>query len=492
MVRRYCTFLVAFLCVVLLAGCVHEVRVPPEQERRGRVFDAYWRAVNEQYAYFGGDNVSWDEMRDAYRPSAITAPSELEFYRTLWMASAHLLDGHVIVEPPRRVLESAGRAGGNDLRIVSAITETTATPSGRRASGYFVIRWPEGEAPAPPPHLDADREVARLLEIEGVPYRHVSESARLLLAEPGSRVNLLLGWSDGSRSRHTLVARVVEGGANQRLPDPDRAQAEIPEEIVIDGKRYSLKLPWLSTLLATPKTYAHAMPDGSSVRVAQFRAKSFSLDGGIRRNPLAAARDHFKALLHPEGGLDADVLVLDLRENYGGRGDVVEALLDQVLVPEVEMLFTRGSRILSRTMLGGAPEGRPMVVWVDEDTLSAGEIAAAVLQGWGDAVVVGQPTLGVVGGTHSFRIVGTPDAPRMTIPSDRVTVAGVPVIQRLGVTPDIPVVVTAQELRQMKSQLGATEPADALERAHNALLAERWQRATHLAVVRAAQSRQRN
>ncbi|MFI4882436.1 MAG: S41 family peptidase [Phycisphaerales bacterium JB064] len=480
---------VTLACAVLacsagMAGCVGSVRLNAEQRKRAAIFDSYWTAIDQNYAFFGGDQVAWDELRAAYRPHAIMAETDLEFYRTLWKASANLLDGHVVVEPPQGVLDGAGIAGGDELHVVSAVLGGSAA-HGRTRRGSFVVRWPEGEAPTPPLHLDPRHEVAQLLEIEGVPYRTITESTRLLLAEPGARVNLLLGWSDGSRSHHTLVARESKGSDHARLPTAEEQSAPPPEEIIIDGVTYKVHMNLLAGLMSEPKIDQQELSDGSKVSVVRYKASTLSADYVRKKNAIDSIREHYRAMLRPEEPIEAQVMVLDLRNNYGGDSDVVDALLDELLVPEVQMTFSRDDALVSHRTSGGADPGLPLVIWINENTLSAGEIVAGVMQARGGAIVVGEPTQGSVGGTHYYTVSRRKDTPRIAIPSQWVSVSGVPLMQRLGVTPDVPLVVTADELRDMRAALPEDAGNDALSDAYEDLVRRRWTDAKREAVERA-------
>jgi carboxyl-terminal processing protease len=90
-------------------------------------------------------------------------------------------------------------------------------------------------------------------------------------------------------------------------------------------------------------------------------------------------------------------LVLDLRNNAGGRLDAAIDICD-LLIPSGEIVTMRGrhGRILrAYQATGNAPfTDFPLAVLVNQVTASASEIVAACLQDHGRAVVVGQRTYG--------------------------------------------------------------------------------------------------
>ena len=104
--------------------------------------------------------------------------------------------------------------------------------------------------------------------------------------------------------------------------------------------------------------------------------------------------------LQSVGGPDRQIegLIIDLRDNGGGRRDSTERLLD-LFLSDGDLFATEGNQSDSddRTPASGRNtrlEGMPVVVIVDEGSASASEILAGTLQGRAGAIVLGERTFG--------------------------------------------------------------------------------------------------
>lgn len=486
--------LLALGLLVLLvwpAGCVSGVAMSAPQRQRAERFDRFWNRVQRDYPFLDADGVSWADLRDRYRPQAIDASSELAFHRTLWMLAGHLRDGHVSVEAPEELLASAGHAD-TGLTITRAY-DGSAGPG----VGYYVLSWPDAQAPIVPEGLDARVEVPQLLEVEGVPYHHTTESRKLFIAEPGQGVEVLLRWSDGTRTRHVLVARAKpaerddDGEANSiiRLDDTDFI-------LVLEGVRYRVRRDWTQRFLSRFDDERLVLGDGREATVARFRSVSLSVgdeqdEGGQAQHDADAQRAaaHAREVLNPPGGLGADALVLDLRGNSGGDTAGVRAVLGALLEPRAGLWFVKQGHLWHREALGGAPPAPPLVVLVNAGSTSGSELVASALQSLGGAVVVGAPTPGMTGAVYSpFNPPAR--APWLTIPIAQSAIAGVPSVQRRGVTPDVAVLPTRADLRALRI---ATDDAPEPGRAMSAILdthrLARWDRAIAQGVDLALQRR---
>lgn len=140
---------------------------------------------------------------------------------------------------------------------------------------------------------------------------------------------------------------------------------------------------------------------------------------------------------------DAEALVIDLRDNNGGSGDMVVLICSHLLEPE-RLLYTFSGRSggLPGEVRTSAPKRRfgedlPVYVLTSGSTLSAAEALAFILQDHDRAVVVGQRTPGMANPSRTFRI---DDRFELTVPfllmrygKSGATFAGI------GVTPDIEV-----------------------------------------------------
>lgn len=161
-------------------------------------------------------------------------------------------------------------------------------------------------------------------------------------------------------------------------------------------------------------------------------------------------------------------LVIDLRNNPGGRLDVVVNMLDMIL-PEGLLVYTEdkdGNR--SNELYSNAQSilNVPLAVLVNGESASASEIFAGDVQDFGAGIIVGTQTFGK-GIVQTVYPLDDNTAVKMTV-SSYFTNAGRN-IHGIGITPDI-VVELNEELRQ-KAEI-TREEDNQLQAAVEALLSE--------------------
>lgn len=120
--------------------------------------------------------------------------------------------------------------------------------------------------------------------------------------------------------------------------------------------------------------------------------------GYIRFNHFAPPVDDQFAAALSDGLATAPGLIIDLRGNSGGFFDVVDKIAGQLMHQHTELYAIRtreGDGIRSIAGSPGAYAG-PVVVLVDETTMSAAETFAGALQAIGRVTVVGMRTPGYV------------------------------------------------------------------------------------------------
>ncbi len=130
------------------------------------------------------------------------------------------------------------------------------------------------------------------------------------------------------------------------------------------------------------------------------------------------------------------ILLLDLRDNLGGRLEEAHAIADLFLDGKLlEILEFRGGRRIAFRAAPGAAAVRVLVL-VNRNTGSSAEILAMALWDNGAATIVGEPTAGMLFGKdmeplEDGRALMIRIAPRILSPVGKDYTAG-------GVTPDIP------------------------------------------------------
>jgi C-terminal processing protease CtpA/Prc len=167
--------------------------------------------------------------------------------------------------------------------------------------------------------------------------------------------------------------------------------------------------------------------------VAYVRIRWFSQSDDPMRDTASLARAAFKSLA--ERG--ARALVLDLRSALGGIGDVsvASALADGDIVYYVQQPMTRAPEPVRRMGARVWPE-RPIVVLVNEQTVSAGEALALSLRELTRCMIVGRTS---AGGLTEFSAVKLSGEYALIIPTG-VVLGPVTRAEQIGhaVRPDIP------------------------------------------------------
>lgn len=189
------------------------------------------------------------------------------------------------------------------------------------------------------------------------------------------------------------------------------------------------------------------------IRITQFGEKT--------ADELSAAIDRVKSA-------KASGLVIDLRDNPGGLLDQAVKVCEQFL-PKGELIVTtegRGgvkqSSYHSRT--SEQHEGLPLVILVNRGSASASEIVSGCLQDAKRAIVLGEQTFGK-GSVQS--ILPLPDDSALRLTTAKYFTPSHKVIHEKGITPDIVVEMSTDDLRDLYAQRtpGRLDSLDEEERA---------------------------
>jgi carboxyl-terminal processing protease len=157
-------------------------------------------------------------------------------------------------------------------------------------------------------------------------------------------------------------------------------------------------------------------------------------------------------------------LVLDLRNNPGGLLNSAVDVCAQFLPPNTKVVSTQG-RVASQQhdySTSGAKKERPsfpMVVLINEGSASGAEIVAGALKDLHRAVLVGETTFGK-GSVQN--VMQLPDGSAVRFTTAKYYTPSKQVIQGNGVTPNIPVAVTADQERSLSAlrNTGNVKPED--------------------------------
>jgi carboxyl-terminal processing protease len=149
----------------------------------------------------------------------------------------------------------------------------------------------------------------------------------------------------------------------------------------------------------------------------------------------------------------AESLILDLRENPGGLLDQAVKVCEKFLPAGQLVVTTEGRDTRTRATYHGRGRGKhpalPMVVLVSNGSASASEIVAGCLQDCTaerkcKALIVGEKTFGK-GSVQS--ILPMPDGSALRLTTAKYYTPSHKVIHEEGITPDIPVPMSDEELR---------------------------------------------
>jgi carboxyl-terminal processing protease len=149
-------------------------------------------------------------------------------------------------------------------------------------------------------------------------------------------------------------------------------------------------------------------------------------------------------------------LVLDLRGNPGGYVDTAIAVASQFISKGVLMRerFNDGTENTLEANPGGLATDIPMAVLVNKGSASASEIVAGAIQDYGRGKVVGETSYGKGSEQRLSPLQNNSGVVRITVarwltPKGRT-------IQKIGITPDVPVTLTdADAAAQRDPQLDA-------------------------------------
>jgi len=157
-------------------------------------------------------------------------------------------------------------------------------------------------------------------------------------------------------------------------------------------------------------------------------------------------------------------LILDLRNNPGGLLNSAVDVCAQFLPPNTKVVSTQG-RVASQQhdySTSGVKKDRPnfpMVLLVNQGSASGAEIVAGALKDLHRAVLVGETTFGK-GSVQN--VMQLPDGSAVRLTTAKYYTPSKQVIQGNGVTPNIPVAMTAEQERSLFAlrNAGTIKPED--------------------------------
>ena len=383
-------------------------------EARARAFDFVWDTINDHYYDAHLNGVDWKAVRERYRPLALAAANDDEFWDALDRMTGELRDAHTRVESPKNVAlrqrDEAVTLGftfapiEGRLLVTGVNSETDAWWAGVRP-GMAVVDI--GGEPA----MQAYERVKAQTRLDSTERsRHSRTLRRILTGEPGSRMSFAFERADGSRFDASLSRKRITSrpGESHRV---------------------------------LPSGYGY-------IRFTQWTV-------GVTTDVLQAINEL----------KDTPGMVIDLRGNPGGSAHAVNLILRRFFPKHTELgqtltrsgkpvaLFFGAVEIikLKSSVPGDADAYKgPVVILVNSGSASASELFSSTMQASGRAVVIGQPTCGCLLGFLGYaRVPGGAELAYSEVgfrlPNDKR-------IEGEGVIPDVLVPLNARDLQMNRDR----------------------------------------
>ena len=378
-------------------------------EARIRAFDFVWATINEHYYEPSLNGVDWKAVRERFRPMALAAANDDEFWDLLDRMTGELKDAHTRVESPKsvalRVKDETVTLGftfapiEGKLVVTAVNAETDAWWAGVRP-GMAVVAI-AGE----PANVAYERARATTRMDSTDRSRHARVLRKLLTGEPGTKASFTFERADGTRIEATLARKRIS---------------------------------------ARPAESHRILPSGYGyLRFTQWTV-------GVTADVLQG----LEALKAAPG------IVIDLRGNPGGSAHAVNLMLDRFFAHRTELgtvttrtgqpvsLFFGAVEIIKlKTSVAGNKDAYkgPVVILVNSGSASASELFSSTMQAAGRATIVGQPSCGCLLGFLGYaRVPGGADLAYSEVgfrlPNGKH-------IEGVGVIPDVPVPLTAHDLQ---------------------------------------------
>ncbi len=316
-------------------------------ELQKQIFEEIVSTVDDVYVYPDFNGVDWEGIKDRYREKIDSGLNTQGFYSAIQSMITELGDEHSHFESPVEVAESeAELAGTEDFVGIGAYILPLEEKN--RVSLISVFPGSPAEQAGLMPHDS-------ILAVDGIPIVQDGKARNHLVRGPQCSAVVLTVQSPGGVPHTVMLVR-------QRIQSPLLIQAVLLP--ASDGSRVGY--------IFLPTFFDETIPG----QVAEALEKFGELDG----------------------------LILDNRLNGGGSSSVVEPVLSYFVSGALGRFTSRKESRLLAVEAHPIQNSQtvPLVVLVEEDTVSFGEIFSGVLRDAGRARIVGRGTLGNVEILHGY------------------------------------------------------------------------------------------
>jgi carboxyl-terminal processing protease len=385
---------------------------PLSPKDRQEVFENVWKGVHDRYYDPEFHGVNWEEVGKRYRVQVDGVKDDAEFYALLNKMTGELHDAHTRFNSPS---QWENRQKNQGVSIGFTMSEL---------DGKVVVTDVIPNSNASAAGIEPGMIV---LTVDGQPIADkIAESARTVIPSSTERI-----------TRVRVVAGVFKGPADTSYKiGLQRADASTLEVTIAK-----------QLIPRPPDVTSRALPSGE----AYIRFDGFQIP---------VEKEFMEAL---EKFKDAPGLIIDLRFNGGGRGDVLKTLAGYLydqktlfaqymtrkdISSEEKTGSIKGHREMNAGKDGGQIYSGPLVLLTTTGTASSSEMFAGGLQETGRAKVVGSQTCGCVIGianNQKMKGGGVLEVSEVLFftPKGRK-------LEGDGVTPDIPVVPSIADLQQRR------------------------------------------
>lgn len=398
-------FLIGLAAMPLTAEASNSV----SRETREATFRVVWETVRDRFydPTFGG--LDWEEAGRETKPKAINAPSDEAFYDALQGMLDRLGQSHFSVLPPFWVgTRHLSRKGAANAGI-----ELT------QADGQVLV-WRMRE---PAAAFHGLRPGCTLLEAGGTSLSALQKQMR---AQTKGKV---VGDHLYHEAVEALLTGAPGGAVKVRFACGDAKASTVEVPLRYSQRERSESFGFMPSM-ETDFEVKHLRGDIVSIR---FNLFVMSVLPRIREAIQQAAKDGTRGI------------IFDVRGNPGGIGAMANGISGYLVKAQanIGVMKLRGTEL---KFLAFPQEGAftgPVAVLVDRNSASTSEIFAAGLQEMGRAIVVGERSMGAALPSYIVDLPG--GALLQFAAADFVTPKGFR-IEGKGVTPDIPVTLSAETL----------------------------------------------